>query len=163
MLGLGHRQVWHIAGPESSFSATHRVGSWQATLTSAGITPPEVLRGDWTTESGYRHGLALGQREDVTAIFAANDQMSLGVLRALHELGRDIPGDISVVGFDDMEEARSFWPPLTTIRQDFSAVGRLSIQKLLSKVADAGAGNSKTLVATELVIRSSTARPRSKG
>jgi DNA-binding LacI/PurR family transcriptional regulator len=58
-----------------------------------------------------------------------------------------------------MEEARSFWPPLTTIRQDFSAVGRLSIQKLLGKVADADAGSSKTMVPTELVIRSSTARP----
>jgi DNA-binding LacI/PurR family transcriptional regulator len=159
LLGLGHRQVWHIAGPESSFSATHRVESWQATLRKAGLTPPAVLRGDWTTESGYRHGLTLGRREDVTAIFAANDQMGLGAMRALHELGRDIPGDISVVGFDDMEEAHSFWPPLTTIRQDFSAVGRLSIRKLLDKVANAGVRNDKTTVPTELIIRASTGRP----
>jgi DNA-binding LacI/PurR family transcriptional regulator len=159
LLRLGHRQVWHIAGPEGSFSATHRAESWQRTLTSAGIAPPELLRGDWTAESGYRHGLTLGRSPDVTAVFAANDQMALGAMRALHELGRDIPGDVSVVGFDDMEEARSFWPPLTTIRQDFAAVGRLSIQKLLDKVAAAEAaddGNSKTTVPTELVIRSST-------
>jgi DNA-binding LacI/PurR family transcriptional regulator len=161
LLGLGHRQVWHIAGPESSFSATHRVESWQRTLRNAGLTPPEVLRGDWTTESGYRHGLALGQREDVSAIFAANDQMALGAMRALHELGRDIPGGVSIVGFDDMEEARSFWPPLTTIRQDFGAVGQLSIQKLLGKVSGADAGNSKTLVPTELIVRGSTAKPSS--
>jgi DNA-binding LacI/PurR family transcriptional regulator len=159
LLGLGHRQVWHIAGPESSFSATHRVESWQATLRKAGLTPPAVLRGDWTTESGYRHGLTLGRREDVTAIFAGNDQMGLGAMRALHELGRDIPGDISVVGFDDMEEAHSFWPPLTTVRQDFSAVGRLSIRKLLDKVANAGVRNDKTTVPTELIIRASTGRP----
>jgi DNA-binding LacI/PurR family transcriptional regulator len=159
LLQLGHRQVWHIAGPEGSFSATHRAESWQRTLTSAGITPPELLRGDWTAESGYRHGLMLGRSPDITAIFAANDQMALGAMRALHELGRDIPGDVSVVGFDDMEEARSFWPPLTTIHQDFAAVGRLSIQKLLDKVAAADTaddGNSKTTVPTELVIRNST-------
>jgi DNA-binding LacI/PurR family transcriptional regulator len=159
LLGLGHRQVWHIAGPESSFSAAHRVESWQRTLATAGLSAPDVLRGDWTTESGYRHGLVLGQRADVTAIFAANDQMALGVMRALHELGRDIPGDLSIVGFDDMEEARSFWPPLTTIRQDLGAVGRLSIQKLLGKVSGADTRNSKTLVPTELIVRASTARP----
>lgn len=174
LLALGHRQVWHIAGPGNSFSATYRRDAWRGTLAGAGISPPAVLLGDWTTESGYRHGMALGRRADVTAIFAANDQMALGAMRALHELGRDIPGDVSVVGFDDMDEARSFWPPLTTVRQDFSAVGRLSIQKLLAKVAGAeastgaeaspgrgrgGPAASKTLVPTELVIRSSTARP----
>jgi DNA-binding LacI/PurR family transcriptional regulator len=159
LLGLGHRQVWHIAGPQSSFSAAHRVESWQRTLASAGLTPPVVLRGDWSTGSGYRHGLALGQRADATAIFAANDQMALGVMRAMHELGRDIPGEVSIVGFDDMKEARSFWPPLTTIRQDLGAVGRLSIQKLLGKVSGADTGNSKTLVPTELIVRASTARP----
>jgi DNA-binding LacI/PurR family transcriptional regulator len=161
LLALGHRQVWHIAGPQLSFSASHRVESWRRTLQGAGITPPEPLYGDWTTESGYRHGLTLGRRQDVTAIFAANDQMALGAMRALHELGRDIPGDISVVGFDDMEEAHSFWPPLTTVRQDFAAVGRLSIQKLLDKVArTAHDKDEKTTVATELIIRDSTGVPR---
>lgn len=161
LLGLGHRQVWHIAGPESSFSATHRVESWQRTLRLAGRTPPDVLRGDWTAESGYHHGLTLAQRSDVTAVVAANDQMALGVMRAMHELGRNVPRDISIVGFDDMEEARSFWPPLTTVRQDFGAVGRLSIQKLLGKVSGSDTGNSKTLIPTELVIRDSTATPPS--
>jgi DNA-binding LacI/PurR family transcriptional regulator len=160
LLALGHRQVWHIAGPADSFSAAHRVESWQNTLREAGITPPEVLHGDWTTESGYRHGLMLGQRDDVTAIFAANDQMALGAMRALHELGRDIPGDVSVVGFDDMEEAHSFWPPLTTVHQDFTAVGKLSLQKLLHKVSSADTKNDRTTVPTRLIIRSSTAPPR---
>jgi DNA-binding LacI/PurR family transcriptional regulator len=160
LLSLGHRQVWHIAGPETSFSAVHRAESWARTLHEAGIIPPEVRRGDWTCESGYLHGLALGQRQDVTAIFAANDEMALGAMRALHELGRDIPGDISVVGFDDMDVAASFWPPLTTVHQDFAAVGRLSIQKLLKKVSDASTVNHTTIVPTELVIRRSTAAPR---
>jgi DNA-binding LacI/PurR family transcriptional regulator len=159
LLGLGHRQVWHIAGPETSFSAVHRVESWRRTLEDAGIEPPPVLYGDWSTESGHRHGLTLGRRPDVTAIFAANDQMALGAVRALHELGRDVPGDISVVGFDDLEEAHSFWPPLTTIRQDFGTVGRQAIQALLHKV-DRDDGNRRVTVATRLVVRASTAPPK---
>ena len=159
LLGLGHRQVWHIAGPETSFSAAHRAQSWQRTLRAAGITPPELLRGDWTAESGYSHGLTLGKRPDVTAIFAANDEMALGAMRALHELGRDVPGEVSIVGFDDMDMAASFWPPLTTVRQDFTAVGRLSIQKLLAKVSDPATPADTTVVATELIVRGSTAPP----
>ena len=164
LLGLGHRQVWHIAGPETSFSAIHRTESWARTLRAAGIDPPDVLRGDWRADSGYTHGLALGRRPEVTAIFAANDEMALGVMRALHELGRDIPGDVSVVGFDDMDVAGSLWPPLTTVRQDFATVGRLSISKLLRKVADVTEQNDTTIVPTELVIRASTAaRPLQSG
>ena len=159
LLGLGHRQVWHIAGPETSFSAVHRADSWEQTLRAAGITPPPLLRGDWTAQAGYRHGLALGRRDDVTAIFAANDEMALGAMRALHELGRAIPAEVSVVGFDDMDVAASFWPPLTTVRQDFAAVGRLSIQQLLSKVADPALPPSTTIVPTELITRGSTTPP----
>jgi DNA-binding LacI/PurR family transcriptional regulator len=159
LLGLGHRQVWHIAGPESSFSAMRRMEYWRRTLVDAGIEPPPVLYGDWSTESGYQHGMTLGTRDDVTAIFAANDQMALGLMRALHELGRDVPGDISVVGFDDLEEAHSFWPPLTTIRQDLGEVGRQAIQKLLAKV-DGERENSKIIVPTRLIVRESTAAPR---
>jgi DNA-binding LacI/PurR family transcriptional regulator len=164
LLALGHRQVWHVAGPETAFSAVHRAESWHRTLAAAGISPPPLLRGDWSCESGYHQGLTLGRRDDVTAIFAANDQMALGVMQALHELGRDIPGDVSIVGFDDMEEARSFWPPLTTIRQDFTAVGRLSIRKLLQQVSEresAGGGpeHGRTTVPTRLVVRRSTGKP----
>ena len=159
LLHLGHRQVWHIAGPETAFSASRRAESWARTLGEAGITPPPVLRGDWTSGSGYQHGLTLGRRPDVTAIFAANDQMALGVLRALHELGRGIPGDVSIVGFDDMAEAGAFWPRLTTIHQDFPAVGRLGFRKLLAKVSGASTENDKTSVPTELIVRSSTAAP----
>jgi DNA-binding LacI/PurR family transcriptional regulator len=163
LLGLGHRQVWHIAGPETSFSAIHRTESWARTLREAGIDPPELLRGDWTASSGYTQGLVLGRRPEVTAIFAANDEMALGAMHALHELGRAIPGDVSVVGFDDMDVAGSVWPPLTTVRQDFAAVGRLSIRKLLAKVADAAVRNDTTVVPTKLVVRASTAAPASLG
>jgi DNA-binding LacI/PurR family transcriptional regulator len=161
LLDLGHRNVWHITGPQASFSAGRREDSWRSTLITAGITPPAVLVGDWSTHSGYTHGLELAGRAEVTAIFAANDQMALGVIRAMHEKGRRVPQEVSVVGFDDMEEADSFWPPLTTVHQDFSEVGRLCIQKLLAQLDDSQLPGT-TIVPTRLVERSSTA-PASVG
>jgi DNA-binding LacI/PurR family transcriptional regulator len=163
LLDLGHPQVWHIAGPQTSFAATLRMDSWRNTLREAGIEPPEVLYGDWSADSGYRCGLTLARRPEVTAIFTGNDQMALGALRALHELGREVPGEVSIVGFDDMQEADSFFPPLTTVHQDFAAVGRLSIRKLLEKVggsAEAETVEDMTVVPTRLVVRDSTAAPR---
>ncbi|WP_426990600.1 LacI family DNA-binding transcriptional regulator [Pseudarthrobacter sp. Y6] len=159
LLDLGHTQVWHIGGPTSSFSALHRAESWKQTLEEAGIDAPPVLHGDWSTESGYQLGLELGRNPEVTAIFAANDQMALGAMRALHELGRAIPEDVSIVGFDDLEEATSFWPPLTTIHQNFHAVGRLSIENLLQQIAGNSPANDVTKVPTRLMVRNSTAAP----
>ncbi|WP_318247007.1 LacI family DNA-binding transcriptional regulator [Microbacterium gallinarum] len=159
LLGLGHRQVWHIAGPTSSFSAGHRAESWRATLEQAGITPPPLVHGDWTTESGHRVALELAGRDDVTAIFAANDQMALGAMKALHELGRDIPNQVSVVGFDDMDESRAFWPPLTTVRQNFREVGRIAMERLLAQIDDPDAPSETTLIPTELVVRESSGPP----
>ncbi|WP_159703528.1 LacI family DNA-binding transcriptional regulator [Arthrobacter sp. 18067] len=159
LLHLGHAQVWHIGGPPSSFSATHRAESWKQTLEEAGIEAPPVCHGDWSTESGYRIGLEIGRNPAMTAIFAANDQMALGAVRALHELGRSIPDDVSIVGFDDLEESTSFWPPLTTIHQDFHTVGRLSIENLLQQMAGQSPGSGVTTVPTRLVVRKSTAAP----
>ncbi|SFI17780.1 DNA-binding transcriptional regulator, LacI/PurR family [Microbacterium saccharophilum] len=156
LLDLGHRQVWHIAGPRSSFSAVHRAESWRATLERAGIRAPEMQYGDWTTDSGYRIGMELGKRPEVSAIFAANDQMALGAMRALHELGRDIPGEVSVVGFDDMDEARAFWPPLTSVRQNFREVGRVAMERLLAQIADPDQPTETTLIPTELIVRESS-------
>lgn len=156
LLALGHANVWHIAGPQTSFSATHRAEGWSKALLEAGIEPPEIVHGDWSADSGYQAGLSLGARPEVTAIFAANDQMALGVLRALHELGRQIPQDVSVVGFDDVDEATSYWPPLTTVQQDFSTVGKLSMEALFQQIS----GTEKPLMAqtvpTRLVVRDST-------
>ncbi|MFJ5955256.1 LacI family DNA-binding transcriptional regulator [Paenarthrobacter sp. NPDC092416] len=159
LLDLGHKQVWHIGGPTRSFSATHREESWKRTLEDAGIEAPPVIHGDWSTESGYQIGLKLARNPELTAIFAANDQMALGAMRALHELGRRIPEDVSIVGFDDLDESTSFWPPLTTIHQDFYAVGRLSIENLLQQIAGTGSVDDFTTVPTSMVVRKSTAAP----
>ena len=96
----------------------------------------------------------------MTAVFVANDQMALGVLRALHERGRNIPGEISIVGFDDIPEAQYFTPPLTTVRQDFGEMGRSSLRLLLELMQSERAQPPVQLtIAPELVVRRSTAPP----
>jgi DNA-binding LacI/PurR family transcriptional regulator len=129
-------------------------------LIDRGCEVPPVLDGDWSTGSGYEAGRRLAANTDVTAVFAANDQMALGFLRALHEQGRAVPDDISVVGFDDMEEAAYFWPPLTTVRQWFAEVGRRSVDALINEIQAGEHHHDPVSVPTELVIRSSTAPPR---
>jgi DNA-binding LacI/PurR family transcriptional regulator len=160
LLDLGHETVWHIAGPELSFSAARRRDSWEQTLTARGRVVPPVQPGDWTASSGYEAGRRLADNAEITAVFAANDQMALGLLRALHERGRAVPGDVSVVGFDNTDEAAHFWPPLTTIHQSFGEVGRLSLHALIKEIQSGVHEHQQLLVPTELVVRASTATPR---
>ena len=163
LLDLGHRTVWHVAGPTESYAAGRREQAWRDTLAAAGAPVPAVLRGDWSAESGYRAGRRLAEEPDCTAVFVANDQMALGVLRALHERGRAVPSDVSVVGFDDIDDAASFIPPLTTVHQDFAEVGRVCVQAVLDQIAAGEVGRAPagtTLIPTRLVIRASTAPPR---
>ncbi|MFJ7065727.1 LacI family DNA-binding transcriptional regulator [Streptomyces sp. NPDC101115] len=160
LLGLGHRTVWHLAGPPDSFAAGRRAEAWRRTLTDAGAPVPPLVHGDWSAESGYRAGLGLARRPEVTAVFAANDQMALGLMRALHESGRDIPGDISVAGFDDIAEAAYLHPPLTTVHQDFEVVGRHCVALLLDQIEGRTGGPTTRAVEPVLVVRSSTAPPR---
>ncbi|MGW2087644.1 LacI family DNA-binding transcriptional regulator [Streptomyces sp. NPDC001880] len=157
LLDLGHRTVWHLAGPEASFAAQRRTDAWRSTLEEAGRVPPPLVRGDWSAESGYRAGLQLAEQADCTAVFAANDQMALGLLRALHERGRKVPEDVSVIGFDDIPDSGSFLPPLTTVHQDFAEVGRRCVESALRQVRQGEAERGTTLVPTRLVVRDSTA------
>ncbi|MDT0303032.1 LacI family DNA-binding transcriptional regulator [Streptomonospora wellingtoniae] len=159
LLGLGHRTVWHLAGPEESFAAQRRADTWRAALADAGRPAPPLIRGDWSADSGYRAGLRLADEPDCTAVFAANDQMALGLLSALHEKGRAVPEEVSVVGFDDIPEAGSFLPPLTTVHQDFAEVGRRLVQGVLRQLRTESAEPGTTLVPTRLVERASTAPP----
>ncbi|MEU4999119.1 LacI family DNA-binding transcriptional regulator [Streptomyces sp. NPDC021622] len=159
LLDLGHETVWHLAGPETSYAAQRRTEAWRAALVQAGRTPPSLVRGDWSAESGYRAGLELAERAECTAVFAANDQMALGLLRALNERGRKVPEDVSVVGFDDIAEAGSFQPPLTTVHQDFGEVGRRCVDRVLHQVKHGEPEHGTTLVPTRLVVRASTAPP----
>nr|WP_100365900.1 LacI family DNA-binding transcriptional regulator [Diaminobutyricimonas aerilata] len=159
LLGLGHDTVWHISGPEDSFSAERRTRAWRETLERAGRRVPPVAPGDWTAESGYRAGLLLADDPDCTAVFCANDQMALGLYRALAERGRRVPDDVSIVGFDDIPEAASFSPPLTTVHQDFAEMGRRSVARVLAQLGSSTTDIGTTLVPTHLVPRASTAPP----
>lgn len=160
LLELGHRTVWHLGGPPWSFAADRRRRSWQQTLVDHKCPVPPVIEGDWSASSGYEAGLRLAADPEVTAVFAANDQMALGLLRALHETGRAVPGEISVVGFDDVEEAAHFWPPLTTVRQKFAEVGRRSVDALIGEIQAGEHHHQPVSVATELIVRSSSGRPK---
>lgn len=158
LLELGHSTVWHVAGPAVSNAATARRRAWESRLTASGREVPPVLRGDWTPESGYRAGLELAEIPDVTAVFVANDQMALGVLRALHEKGLAVPEDISVVGFDDMMESAQFWPALTTVRQRFELIGSTAVSLLVDEIEGRDVAAGVRRIETELVIRDSTRR-----
>lgn len=159
LLELGHRTVWHLAGPADWLEAQQRVAGWMAALTAAGASPPPLLTGDWSARSGYELGQRLAGVRDATAIFAANDQMALGVLRAMHEAGRDVPHAVSVVGFDDIPEAQFFTPPLTTVHQDFNEVGRQSLMLLLDEIGAGTRSAKRVVVPPALKVRDSTAPP----
>lgn len=156
LLELGHRTVWHIAGPPEFLESRRRLDAWRRTVEAAGIEAPPPLPGDWSARSGYDLGRQFAADPEVTAIFAANDQMALGVLRALHEAGRAIPSEVSVIGFDDIPEAPYFLPPLTTIRQDFDELGSRSLRVLLRMIETGETGPPAPRVDPELVIRAST-------
>ncbi|GAB3076806.1 LacI family DNA-binding transcriptional regulator [Pedococcus soli] len=157
LIDLGHRHIAHIGGPANWYQAECRLEGWRSALASAGLTPGPVLTGDWTASSGYRHGVGLAADRDVSAVFVANDQMAIGVLRAMAEAGRRVPEDVSVVGFDDLPEAEYLFPPLTTVHQNFVALGRAALRELLGAI-NGEPGDGAVLVPPKLVVRGSTAR-----
>ena len=158
LLGLGHATVHHLAGPAGSFAASERERGWRAALADAGREAPALVRGDWTAASGHSAAGALAPDPAVTAVFAANDQTALGAIRAFADAGRDVPGDVSVVGFDDVADAADYRPPLTTVRQDFDRLGELAVTALITAIEDGATGFHA--VQTALTVRESTAPPR---
>nr|WP_218617188.1 LacI family DNA-binding transcriptional regulator [Cryptosporangium aurantiacum] len=161
LISLGHRRIAHIAGPDDWHEAGERERGWRDTLVAAGLEPSAPLRGDWSPRAGYEAGLRLAERREHTAVFVANDQMAIGVLRAFAEAGIEVPGDVSVVGFDDIPEAAYFAPPLTTLRQDFGEVGRRSLALLVEQVEGAPRSDKRLVIPPDLVLRDSTAAPAS--
>ncbi|MBO0804727.1 MAG: substrate-binding domain-containing protein [Nocardiopsaceae bacterium] len=144
LLSQGHRRILHLAGPPDWNDAQSRHRAYEAELSAAGLAVPPAVFGDWTSESGYRVGRELLARAEIpgfTAVFSSNDQMALGLIHALREAGLDVPGDVSVAGFDDIPESAHFWPPLTTVRQDFAALGRRCVAMLVDAI-DALAASS---------------------
>jgi DNA-binding LacI/PurR family transcriptional regulator len=160
LLDLGHATVHHIGGPADSEPALVRSRTWQRCLEEAGIRPPQVWPGDWSAGSGYEVGRRIAADPSITAVYCANDEMAFGLIRALHERGREVPQDVSVVGFDGIALSEYSFPPLTTVKQDFHRIGselvRLVLEQLRSKAAPVG---GRVLIPTELIIRGTTAPP----
>ncbi|WP_156458907.1 LacI family DNA-binding transcriptional regulator [Microbacterium sp. Leaf179] len=151
LLSLGHDTVHHLAGPVRSFAAAERERGWRAALVEAGATVPEPVRGDWTSASGHRAARAL---VEASAVFVANDQMALGALRAFAEAGRRVPDDVAVIGFDDIVDAGEYRPPLSTVRQDFDALGVRVVVALIAAIE--GGEPVAESVPTSLVVRESS-------
>src|SRR3954451_11524553 len=159
LLDLGHETVHHVRGPYDWVEADARARGWQAELAQARAPIPDLIVGDWSPSSGYEAGHIIARDESISAVFAANDQMSLGILRALHEAGRRVPDDVSIVGFDDIPEAEFFHVPLTTVRQDFTEVGRRCIERVLALI-DGRTAPTRPAIQPELIVRGTTAAPR---
>jgi DNA-binding LacI/PurR family transcriptional regulator len=159
LLDLGHESVLHLPGPVNWLDAVARHQGWRLALEERDLPIPALMaEGDWSSQSGYEVSRAALRHSRPTAVFAANDQMALGLLRALHEAGLRVPEDVSVAGFDDLPESGYFTPPLTTVRQDFEKLGR-SIMALVLKVLAGENDATEPLVEPKLIVRSSTAAP----
>ncbi|GAA1314462.1 LacI family DNA-binding transcriptional regulator [Saccharothrix xinjiangensis] len=158
LLEAGHRTVWHVSGPPDWFDSADRIRGWRLALESAGAEVPPVVPADWSAASGYRAGQVLARMPEVTAIFAANDHLALGILRAMSERGRNVPRDVSVVGFDDVPEAAYFIPPLTTLRQDFDAVARDALDLLTAQI-DGKAVEGARRASSPTLVRRDSVRP----
>ncbi|ORB32177.1 LacI family DNA-binding transcriptional regulator [Mycolicibacterium parafortuitum] len=156
LIDLGHHAIDHIAGPTTWTEAKGRQAGYEEAMRAAGLSPRDPWQGDWTPARGYDIGREIVRRGTTTAVFVANDQMAIGFLHAVAEAGLSVPRDISVVGFDDIPEARYLIPALTTVRQDFHAVGRQAIE-LVAAALD-GSATDIPLIAPELIVRDSTAR-----
>lgn len=157
LLELGHDSVFHIAGHLDAPEPGSRLAGWRDTLLAAGAEVHAAMPGDGSPERGYELGGILAARRDVTAIFAASDQMALGVLRALFEAGRRVPDEVSVVGFGGMPEGEFFSPPLTTVRQNFTEIGRRGAELLQAEIEAGRMGRVHETIPAELIVRASTA------
>lgn len=156
---LGHTRIAHVSGPLDWTDAKERLNGWKAECKARNLQAVPLVQSDWSAERGYEVGIHLVRSGAPTAVFAANDMIALGLIRAFTESGLNVPGDVSVIGVDDMPGASNFLPPLTTIHHHFATLGRRIIESLLT-VLDGGEP-SHVVLQPDLVVRSSTAQPRS--
>jgi DNA-binding LacI/PurR family transcriptional regulator len=158
LLELGHREIAYVAGPTTSPEAMARQRSWRDEMERAGLSTQRMYDGDWSSASGYAAGRHIVADGVPSAVFAANDQMALGVLSALAEAEVDVPDDVSVAGFDDVPDAAYFAPALTTVRQDFATLAERCVAVLEQMLR--GEPAKSVRIRPELVVRASTAPRR---
>ncbi len=157
LYGLGHRDIAHIAGEAKFFEAKKREQAWREFMAEHGLECRSLGERGWEFDVGYDEGRRFLAEGLPTAVFCANDQIALGLYRALEEAGKSVPGDVSIVGFDDMPAARFYSPALTTVRQGFPNLGRTVLSTLLKEIREPGSGGSGISLAPELIVRDSTA------
>lgn len=158
---LGHKNIALINGPSSSISANLRYQGWITHLNHYGLTPSCVYEGDWSAASGFEiTEKMLHEFPQTTAILVANDQMALGVLHALHKGGIQIPAEMSVIGYDDTEDSANYFPPLTTIKQDFKQLGCSSVEMLIQALSDKSLTQKACVLSPSLVTRQTTSSYR---
>lgn len=156
LIARGHQVIAHLAGPQDWFDAQARLRAWHDCMDHAGLPKSPVVFGDWSADSGYAAADEISQIPGVTAVFAANDQMALGLMHGLLNRGFRIPQDISIIGFDGQPDSQHFYPPLTTVKQDFDALGELGMQTLLEKLTDKAPSEARSrTVKPKLIVRSS--------
>jgi Transcriptional regulators len=168
LIGLGHRRIGHLLGPEHNVVTRDRLAGFSKAIKEAGLPVRGnwLFRGNFDMESGFAaaaHYLALDERP--TAVFAANDESAIGFLSGLRQRGIECPRDISVVGFDDLGVAAHYTPPLTTMRQPRELLGRMAAEMLINilEEVDTGRGQLRIVLTSDLVVRDSTGRPPSEG
>jgi LacI family transcriptional regulator len=154
---LGHTRFFEISGPMNWHSAQIRHQTCVQVFQSYGIDPPQHIEGNWTTPGGYQATRRLlEQGHSFSAVIAANDSMALGALYALHQFGFDVPGDVSVVGFDDLPESAYFIPPLTTMRSNYIQLGAVGFEYLLQLMDDPDTPVVQKNILPKLIVREST-------
>ncbi|RFU85560.1 LacI family transcriptional regulator [Streptomyces triticagri] len=159
LLGLGHRAIGYIAGPEERTTTRHRLEGHRAALAAAGLPDGETVHGPYDRSSGYDAALELLRRDpSLTAIVAANDSVALGACAALRDAGRRIPDDVSVAGFDDLPFSIDTVPALTTVRLPLYEAGARAGRIAMSREKEPPGGVAT--VHGELMVRGSTAAPR---
>jgi DNA-binding LacI/PurR family transcriptional regulator len=156
LLGLGHQTVHYVAIPPTT-QIPQRLAGWRSALERAGVRAPEPIQAGWHPRSGYETGRLLAADPAVTAVLCGNDDLALGVLRAMREAGRPVPASVSIVGFDDIPQAEFFTPALTTVRLDFTELGRAAFATLQERIGAAPAAGSRP--APELLVRESSGPP----
>jgi LacI family transcriptional regulator len=162
LLALGHRRIGVITGVPEWLSSVERVNGYRTGLASAGVLPDPalVVESDWAVEGGEAAAAALLDLPDPpTAVFALNDNMAIGAVRAAHARGLHVPADLSVVGFDDSDQAAIAAPALTTVRQPLADMGRMAVSLLLRQLENRRVEGMRVELQTRLVVRDSTAAP----
>ncbi|WP_166845904.1 LacI family DNA-binding transcriptional regulator [Isoptericola sp. BMS4] len=162
LVSLGHRDVLHLAGPLDWLDARTRERSFHARAKSWGLRERPIVVGDWTADFAYDFARGIRELPDYTAVFVANDDMAVGLVHGLHDRGFSVPDDLSVVGFDDIPLARHVIPPLTTVRQNFHALG-VSVVDVLRAAIEERTIPTVTRIPAELVARASSGPPRKAG